>query len=87
MSNPRCGCNERLTEKMTDVKIAVRMLEDAIDGVFDRAYLISSDVDLMPGIDAGLRRAPRSQVIVVLPPETTMASEFADLSKSILAVP
>jgi hypothetical protein len=41
----------------------------------------------MPGIDAGLRRAPRSQVIVVLPPETTMASEFADLSKSILAVP
>jgi hypothetical protein len=44
----RCGCRRRYAEKMTDVKIAVRLLEDAVDSLFDRAYLVSSDVDLGP---------------------------------------
>jgi|SRR5271157_1227759 len=42
-----CGCTKRTDEKMTDVKIALRLLEDAIDGLFERAYLVSSDVDLL----------------------------------------
>src|SRR5579863_3357149 len=27
----RCGCNKRFTEKMTDVNLAVRLVEDAVD--------------------------------------------------------
>lgn len=52
------GCNKRLVEKMTDVNIAIRLLEDAIDGLFNRAYVVSADVDLVPAIHAALRRAP-----------------------------
>jgi hypothetical protein len=78
----KCGCDQRLAEKMTDVNIAVRMLEDAIDGLFDRAYLVSADVDLLPAIKAVLRRAPSSQVIVLLPPGAVMAGEFAELNKT-----
>jgi len=77
-----CGCESRFVEKMTDVNIALRLFEDAIDGLFDRAYLVSADVDLIPAIHAVMRRAPRVQVVVLLPPETEMADDFADLEKA-----
>jgi uncharacterized LabA/DUF88 family protein len=58
--------------------IALRIFVDAIDGLFDRAYLVSSDVDLIPAIHAVMRKAPRVQV-VVLPPETETSDDFANL--------
>jgi hypothetical protein len=76
---PVCACTKRTDEKMTDVKIALRLLEDAVDGLFDRAYLVSSDVDLVPAVWAALRRAPKSQIYILLPPETVMVEEFANL--------
>jgi uncharacterized LabA/DUF88 family protein len=75
----RCGCKTRTVEKMTDVNIAVRLFEDAVDRVFDRAYIVSGDVDLMPGICAALRRNAQCQVVVLLPPETIVAEEFTKL--------
>lgn len=78
----RCGCDRRFIEKMTDVNIAVHLLEDAIDNLFDRAYLVSADVDLVPAIHAVLRRAPESQVVVLLPPEAVVAAEFANLERA-----
>ena len=63
----RCDCDRRFSEKMTDVNIGVQLVEDAIDGAFDRAYLVTADVDLVPAVHAALRRAPKSQVIVLLP--------------------
>ncbi len=80
-SRCQCGCNKRLVEKMTDVNIAIRLLEDAIDGLFDRAYVVSADVDLVPAIHAALRRAPDSQVVALLPPESIMAGEYAELER------
>lgn len=77
-----CGCTSRLTEKMTDVNIAVRLIEDAVDDRFDRAYLVTADVDLIPAIHAVLRRHPHSRVDVLLPPETVMADEFQDLDRT-----
>jgi len=77
----RCDCDRRLSEKMTDVNIGVRLVEDAIDGAFDRAYLVTADIDLVPAVHAALRRAPESQVIVLLPPESVMAEEFAALEQ------
>jgi len=67
---------------MTDVNIAVRMLEDAVDGLFDRAYVITADVDIVPAIHAVLRRAPDSQVVALLPPQSVVAEEFAILERS-----
>jgi len=78
----RCGCDRRFTEKMTDVNIAVHLLEDAVDRLFDRAYLVSGDVDLAPAVHAVLRRAPESQVVVLLPPESVMPDEFAKLERT-----
>ena len=77
----RCGCERRFAEKMTDVNIAVRLLEDAIDGMFNRAYVVTSDVDLAPAVYAALRRAPNSQIFILLPPDTVMVEEFAALGR------
>jgi uncharacterized LabA/DUF88 family protein len=77
----RCGCNSRLVEKMTDVNIAVRLVEDAIDQAFDRAYIVSGDVDLLPGVQAALRRNGQCQIALLWPPDTVAAEEFRALEK------
>jgi hypothetical protein len=78
---PACGCTRGFVEKMTDVKIAVRLLEDAFDSLFDRAYLVSADVDLVPAVRAALDRAPKSQVFVLLPPGAVKDEEFENLER------
>jgi hypothetical protein len=76
-----CGCQNRYSEKMTDVNIAVRLLEDAVDSLFDRAYVVSADVDLVPAVRAALDRAKKSQIFVLLPPGKTNDEEFANLEQ------
>ena len=66
---------------MTDVNIAVRLVEDAVDNVFDRAYVVSADVDLLAAIHAVLRRAPKSKLVVLIPPESVVSEEFANLER------
>ena len=55
-------------EKMTDVKIAVQLLNDAQDNKFDTAIIISADSDLVPPIEAVLQRYQCKRVIVAFPP-------------------
>ena len=65
-----CGATWDLhEEKMTDVNIAVHLLEDAYDGVFDTALLISADRDLAAPVEAVRRRFPSKRIIVVAPPD------------------
>lgn len=64
-------CNlERDTfeEKMTDVRIATQLLEDAFDDVFDTAIIISGDSDLLPPIESIKGRFPHKKVVVAFPP-------------------
>ena len=65
----RCG-NEWQTfeEKMTDVNIAVEMVCDAEDGIFDTALLVSGDGDLTGPIARVLSRHPEKRVVVAFPP-------------------
>ena len=56
-------------EKMTDVNIAVSLLTDAHDDIFDTAIVISGDSDLSGPIDEVRRRYPRKRVIVAFPPD------------------
>ena len=81
MRCPECGSDEKFTEKMTDVKIALHILEDAIDDAFDRAYLVSGDLDLLPALEAALRRNDRAQIIVLFPPDGIIVDEFKELEK------
>lgn len=55
-------------EKMTDVNIAVQMLTDALDDIYDTAMLISGDSDLVPPILAVHSRFPQKRVMVAFPP-------------------
>jgi uncharacterized LabA/DUF88 family protein len=64
-----CGARwKSYEEKMTDVNIAVQLLTDAIDGVYDTAIVVSGDSDLTPPVVEILRRFPTKRVIIALPP-------------------
>lgn len=54
-------------EKQTDVNIALRMLEDAIDNRFDEAVLVSGDTDFVPILKTIKRRYPNKRIGVLLP--------------------
>lgn len=56
-------------EKMTDVNIAVEMLTDAYQDLFDVALLVSADSDLSAPILAIKSLFPDKRVIVAFPPQ------------------
>lgn len=58
-------------EKMTDVYIAVELLTDAYQDLYDTALLISADSDLTPPINALKRLFPTKRVIIAFPPNRT----------------
>lgn len=55
-------------EKMTDVNIAVALLNDAQDNLFDTAIIISADSDLSGPIGEVLSRYADKRIIVAFPP-------------------
>ncbi|OQC08744.1 MAG: NYN domain protein [Candidatus Hydrogenedentes bacterium ADurb.Bin101] len=64
----RCGNTWLLPEeKMTDVNIAIEMLQDAFEDSFDVAFLVSGDSDLAAPVKTILRRYPKKRIIVVSP--------------------
>ena len=66
----QCGASwADYEEKMTDVNIAIQMLADAFDGVFDVALVISGDSDLTTPIRRIRQRFPSKRVIVAFPPK------------------
>jgi len=54
-------------EKRTDVNIAIKLLEDAINDDFDIAVLISGDSDLIPAIETAKKIKPEKQFGVIIP--------------------
>ena len=55
-------------EKMTDVNIAVELLRDAQDDVFDTAIIVSGDSDLSGPISALQERYSDKRALVAFPP-------------------
>ncbi len=55
-------------EKMTDVNIAIQLLNDTFDDAFDVALVISGDSDLTTPIRRVRQRFPHKRVIVTFPP-------------------
>ena len=56
-------------EKMTDVNIALALVLDAEDDIYDRAILISADSDLTRPISTVHQRCPSKEVFVAFPPK------------------
>lgn len=61
-------------EKMTDVNIAVQLVADAYEDVFDVALLVSGDSDLTTPIRHVRSRFPGKRVIVAFPPSRHSAA-------------
>ena len=71
----RCGHKKiDYEEKKTDVNIAVEILGDAQDDLFDTAIMISGDGDLVAPVEAVLKRYPDKEVIVAFPPDRHSAN-------------
>lgn len=54
-------------EKQTDVNIALKLFQYAIEGRYDKAVIISGDTDLIPAIKAVHSTFPGKQIGVVIP--------------------
>jgi uncharacterized LabA/DUF88 family protein len=55
-------------EKETDVSIGVTLLNDAYKQLYDTAYLITRDSDLMPAVKTVLSEFATKKIIAVAPP-------------------
>ncbi|MEO5332367.1 MAG: NYN domain-containing protein [Magnetococcus sp. YQC-5] len=55
-------------EKMTDVNIAVQLLDDACEDRFDTALIVSGDSDLTAPLNLVRSRYSTKRVVVALPP-------------------
>lgn len=78
---PRCKSDSKLTEKQTDVNIAIHLVADAIDGKFDDAYLITADLDLIPAVRVALKRNVTCQIGILFPPDGLISPEFNELER------
>jgi uncharacterized LabA/DUF88 family protein len=56
-------------EKETDVHFALTILEDALDGRFDRAIIVSADSDYVPVVKKVRARRPNAEVFLAIPPK------------------
>jgi len=72
-------------EKMTDVNIAIQLLTDAFDDVFDVALVLSGDSDLSTPIRKVRERFPHKRIVVVFPPKR-FSKELNDCADATLAL-
>jgi uncharacterized LabA/DUF88 family protein len=68
-------------EKKSDVNVASQMLKDAYENLFDVAYLISGDSDLVPPIEIIRAMTPSKRVVVFFPPNR-FSRELKDIASS-----
>lgn len=54
-------------EKQTDVNIAIRLFELAVQDKYDKAIIISGDTDLIPAVKAVQKTFPAKKIGVVIP--------------------
>ena len=82
----RCGATwATFEEKMTDVNIAVALLTDAQDDVFDTAIIISADSDLTGPVRAIRRRYPEKRAIISFPPNRS-SKELRNMATASFAI-
>jgi len=62
------------SEKKSDVNIAVKLITDAIDDLYDSAVVISADSDLTPAIDTIKTHFPKKRVLLFFPPKRSSLS-------------
>jgi len=71
----RCGHSWKAhEEKETDVRLALAVLEDGYDDLYDRAIIVSADSDLVPVIEQARRRfVDKAYYVAALPGQFSAA--------------
>lgn len=65
---PKKVVRETYEEKESDVNVALQLVSDAYENVFDVAYIVSSDSDLVPAMRMVLSRFPQKRIVTVAAP-------------------
>lgn len=55
-------------EKETDINIALRLVLDGMDDLYDKAKLLTVDSDLVAAVREAKTRKPEKQILIVKPP-------------------
>lgn len=67
-SCPKCRKSySTFEEKRTDVNIAIKLFQGAINDLYDTALIVSGDSDLIPAIEAVKTTFPNKKVAIVIP--------------------
>jgi len=61
-------------EKQTDVQIAISLFKASIDGIYDKAIIISGDSDLIPALQAVKTKFPLKTIHLLFPPNRASES-------------
>ena len=67
-------------EKETDVRIACKLLELAVQDAFDVCYLLTADSDLVPAIETLRSLYPAKEIVLVTPPSKAKITKLVSLS-------
>src|SRR5262249_33956415 len=65
--------------KRTDVNIGIFMLDDAYQGLYEHAILVSGDSDLVPAVNMVRTRFPHKQVTVYVPSRNPLRGAAVEL--------
>ena len=71
----------KIREKGTDVKIAVDIIDGAVDNKYDTAILISSDTDLIPAIEYVIKRGKKVEYVGFSHSPSLGIQKYATFSK------
>jgi hypothetical protein len=71
----KCGHTfTKHNEKKSDVNIAVKLLTDALDNLYEIAVLVSADSDLVPAVEAIKNHFQNKKVLLFFPPNRSSLS-------------
>lgn len=75
------GPGGKYEEKETDINIALRLVLDGMDGLYDKAKLLTVDSDLVAAVREARTREPMKQILIVKPPgRQRMGRELVQVS-------
>jgi len=77
------GCGRRWEEpreKETDINLALAVLDDAYQGVFDVAFIVTADTDQAATFRTMRERFPEKRIITVVPPGRFPSKHLNDLA-------
>lgn len=66
-------------EKETDVRIATKLIELAMNDAFDYCLLCSADSDLVPAVEMVKKYFPKKQIVLVTPPSKVNVEKLKSL--------